>query len=259
MNTLEKVVDAGVRTFMCTTHERMTSVCRLIQSHPELSHKLIIYPCMPYAHKYANAVTELGMTGALKSFIPDQLIMGLWKGGKAFIRKDYITLMEMLIDAEMAPFRELKTPIIFLQNAITDLLMGLGMDQIFLYFRDYVEEKYQARAGLITMNFPKLNQTLKKLDWKHSVICTSFNQASYRMSGGIEQYEHTLEITNAEIIAMQVMAAGVIGPSEALKYVCSKDKITSILFGASDERHIRQTISMIHELDQQREKMSMIF
>ena len=28
------------------------------------------FPCMPYAHKYANAVTELGMIGALRHFLP---------------------------------------------------------------------------------------------------------------------------------------------------------------------------------------------
>ena len=32
----------------------------------------MFYPCMPYAHKYANAVTEYGMLGALKHFLPDE-------------------------------------------------------------------------------------------------------------------------------------------------------------------------------------------
>jgi hypothetical protein len=212
---------------------------------------------MPYAHKYANAVTELGVTGALKSFIPDQFVMGLWKGGKAFIRKDYLTMMEMLVDAEMAPFRGLKTPVIFLQNIITDLLLGLGMEQLFLHFRDYVEKKYNAQAGLITMNFPRLNDSLKRLGWDKPIVCTSFNKAGYRMSGGIQRYENALSETNANVIAMQVMAAGVIPPNEALRYISEQEGITSILFGASDERNIKQTISLIHQFD--KEKTRLIF
>ena len=30
------------------------------------------YPCMPYAHKYANAVTEHGLLGALQRFLPQR-------------------------------------------------------------------------------------------------------------------------------------------------------------------------------------------
>ena len=30
------------------------------------------FPCMPYAHKYANAVTENGMLGAVRQFLPDE-------------------------------------------------------------------------------------------------------------------------------------------------------------------------------------------
>ena len=40
-----------------------------------------IYPCMPYAHKYANAVTELGVVGALGQYVPGNFFGSFLKEG----------------------------------------------------------------------------------------------------------------------------------------------------------------------------------
>ena len=39
--------------------------------------------------------------------------------------------MSLLIDAEMKSFHGLRTPVIFIQNVITDLILGLGMKELF--------------------------------------------------------------------------------------------------------------------------------
>ena len=70
IEVLDAAHDAGVRTFMCTTHDRVALVCDHVRSHPDRYADFFFYPCMPYAHKYANAVTEDGMLGALKRFFP---------------------------------------------------------------------------------------------------------------------------------------------------------------------------------------------
>ena len=103
---------------------------------------------MPYAHKYANAVTELGIAGTLKQYVPGNFFGSLFKGGMAYLSKDYISIMELMIDAEMKMFKGINTPVIFLQNVITDLLLGLGMKNVLKAFHDYVKKKYNAEAGL---------------------------------------------------------------------------------------------------------------
>ena len=67
IRTLDAAMDAGINTFMCTTHDRIGNICDIIRSQPGKYSDFKIFPCMPYAHKYANAVTELGITGALKA------------------------------------------------------------------------------------------------------------------------------------------------------------------------------------------------
>ena len=91
--------------------------------------------------------------------------------------------MELLIAAEMKMFKGISTPVIFLQNIITDLLLDLGMNDILKAFSLYVEKKYNAEAGFITMNMPKLLSVLNGMGINNPIICTSINKVGFRMSG----------------------------------------------------------------------------
>jgi len=204
---------------------------------------------MPYAHKYANAVTELGVVGALKEYVPNNFFGSIFKGGVAYLSKDYLSIMELMIDAEMKMFKNINTPVIFLQNVITDLLLGLGMKEVLKSFYNYIKRKYNAEAGFITMNLPKLQFMLEDTGIKNPIICSSINKIGFRMSGGKEVYESVLKTKKIRTIAMQVLAGGAIAPREAIKYICNLPNIESILFGASSKRNIEETVSLIHEYD----------
>src|SRR6202044_542100 len=104
----------------------------------------------------------------------------------------------------------------FLQNVITDLFIGLGMKDLLKGFHDYVKKKYNAEAGFITMNMPKLLDMLEEVGVENPIICASINKAGFRMSGGKELYEQILRSKNARIIAMQVLAGGALAVNEAI-------------------------------------------
>jgi hypothetical protein len=250
IKTLDYAIDAGINTFMCTTHDRIANICEHIRNHPEKYKGFQIMPCMPYAHKYANAVTELGIVGTLKEFVPGNMVGSLFKGGMAYLSKDYLSIMELLIDAEMKMFKGIETPVIFLQNVITDLLLGLGMKDIFKAFSDYIQKKYNAEAGFITMNMPKLLDMLESAGISNPIICSSINKIGFRMPGGRESYEQVLKTRKLRVVAMQVLAAGAIPPREAIAYVTSLPNVESILFGASSKGNINETASLINHYDE---------
>ena len=251
IKTLDDAIAAGINTFMCTTHDRIANICNIIRANPEKYRDFKIYPCMPYAHKYANAVTELGVTGALKQYVPGNFLGSLFKGGMAYLSKDYLAIMELLVDSEMKMFKGIDTPVIFLQNVITDLLLGLRANEIFIAFHQYIRKKYNAEAGFITMNMPMLFNVLQQGGIDNPVICSSINKAGFRMSGGKEIYEKTLQTKKVRAIAMQVLGGGAIPPKEAIEYVCNLPNIESILFGASSKGNIENTVSNIHYFDKQ--------
>ncbi|MEL6357233.1 MAG: hypothetical protein AAFQ37_09925, partial [Bacteroidota bacterium] len=65
IRVLDQAIDLGINTFMCTTHDRIANICEHMRAHPNRYQDFNIFPCMPYAHKYANAVTELGIMGTI--------------------------------------------------------------------------------------------------------------------------------------------------------------------------------------------------
>lgn len=248
IDVLDTAIDLGIDTFMCTTHDRIAGIAEYMRRNPEKYKNFKFHPCMPYAHKYANAVTELGILGTLKAYIPGNILAVASKAGMAYMRKDFPALMELLVDAEMKMFKGLNTPVIFLQNVIVDLLMGLGMNEILVHFAEYIRKNYNAEPGFITMNMPRMVDLCEREEIKNPIICSSINKIGFRMSGSIEEYEDYLR-SDREFrpMAMQCLAAGALKPQEAMEYVCQFPKIESILFGASSRAHIEQTRDLIYK------------
>jgi len=249
IEVLEDAYAEGVKTFMCTTHERMSEICDYFRANAAKFPDYIFYPCMPYAHKYANAAAELGMLGAVRSFLPEENKLGaLLRGGVSLARQDVEGLARLLIDAEMKMFAGLKTPVIFLQNVATDFLLGLGFDEAFKMFADHVRQQYGAEPGFITMNAPLLLSRLEKLGILNPIICANVNKIGFRMCGGMQAYEDLATQGRCRMIAMSVFASGALAPQEALEYVCKYPRIESIVFGASSRRNIAQTKQLIDRL-----------
>jgi hypothetical protein len=246
IRVIDDAYDIGVRTFMCTTYARIGEICDHIRQNPTKYADFKIYPCMPYAHKYANAVTELGIVGTLKHYTGGNVASSLVKGGMAVVQRDAFKVMQLLVDTEMSMFRGMNIEVIFLQNVVTDLFLGLGMYEFFAEFAKYVKSKYGAEPGFITMNLPMLTTALEQVGITKPIICASINKIGFRVSGGMDKYNEVLATNKVRAVAMQVYAAGALRPRDALEYVCGINGIESILFGASTKAHIEQTYNLIN-------------
>ena len=246
IDVLDAAYAEGVRTFMCTTHDRISLICDHVRAYPDRYADFVFYPGMPYAHKYANAVTESGMVGAIRRFLPSEgLVDAAIRGGKSMATKDIQGIITLLIDAEMKMFHDLNTPVIFLQNVVVDLLLGLGFRDAFLIFTDHVRSRYGAEPGFITMNMPALLDMLDELGIENPIVCANINKIGFRMCGGIPAYEHALRERQFRAIAMSVFASGAIPAREAIAWVCSQPNIESIVFGASSKTNIQSTRELV--------------
>jgi hypothetical protein len=245
IRVLDQAREVGIDTFMCTTHDRIANICDHMRANPEKYKDFKIYPCMPYAHKYANAVTELGIVGTIKQYVPGNIFGTFAKGGLAYMNKDFIKLMEIFVDAELKMFKGINTPVIFLQNVLVDMILGLKMSEVFKEYDSYIRKKYNAEPGYITMNLPALLDCLNSVGIENPIICSSINKIGFRMSGGKDIYEKYLIEKTFRPIAMQVLAAGALRPKEAIEYLGKFPKIESVLFGASSKSHIQETKELI--------------
>ncbi|MFV0373062.1 hypothetical protein [Microbacterium sp.] len=248
MAVLDSAYDEGVRTFMCTTHDRITDVCDRVRAEPARYEGFSFYPCMPYAHKYANAITDDGFLGAVRRFLPEEgMLDSIARGTSSLARKDIEGVTTLLIDAELKMFAGLSTPVIWLQNVVVDLLVGLGFTDALRIFADHVRTRYQAEPGFITMNLPTTLDALDRVGLDNPIVCSNINKLGFRMSGGVDAYLDALHNRRFRAVAMSVFASGAIAPREAIEWVTALPQLEAIVFGASSRANIASTVALVDE------------
>ena len=248
----EIAFDAGVNALMLNSNDRAAEICNHFRNRATEYSQISWYPSIPYPHKYANLVAEKGILPAINSILfKDNSALKsfgmITQGGLALVSKDVIKLMKMLIDIEMQIFKGLNVKVVFLQNIITDLILGFDLKDIFYEYCEHIRKKYGASPGLITQNMPHLRQRL--IDWGIDgvVICTSFNKIGYLMSPNMETYQQALNQNDSQkyqIMAMSTLASGAIPPRDAYEFINSQN-IQSVVFGASSKKHIDETVKLI--------------
>lgn len=243
----------GVNAIMLNSNDRAKEICEHFRSNKSKYGELAWYPSIPYPHKYANMVNEKGIFPAINEVLfSNNSALGVLgmvaKGGMAVVNKDAVELMKMLVDVEVKMYKGLDIKVIFLQNIIVDLILGYGMKEIFYEYCQYIRKKYKALPGLITQNLPYLKSKLEEWGIEEVVICSSINKIGYLMSPDVQSYVDCIKNNNAEkyqIMAMSTLASGAIKASEAYDFI-NQLNIQSVVFGASSERNIKETVGLIH-------------
>jgi hypothetical protein len=243
--TLEYVNDIGIKSFMFTTHNQLEPVFEKMKNNPKFD-DFKLYPGMPYAHKYADAMVELGIFETINKFTPGNKFMAGLKGAGSLITANPVPMMQLLVDSEMKMLNGMNVQGIFLLNIVTDLLLGLEMYDMLYEFAQYTEKKYNVKAGFYTMNHVKLYDVLvNKLGLKDPIICSVINKVGFRMNPTQEEVEKSLKEHKSYNIAFSILASGAIGPKEAAEYINSLEGGDAVLFGASSPAHIKDTKELL--------------
>jgi hypothetical protein len=244
--------ELGIRAFMLNSHARAYDICKYFKENESQFTSVSWYPSIPYAYKYANLVAEKGIMPAINEVLfNDNSASGVLgmiaKGGVAVLTKDAIKLMQMLVDVELRAFKGMDIKVAFLQNIITDLLLGYGVREVFYEFCEHVRKRYNALPGLVTQNMPYLKTKLEEWGITEVVICSSFNKIGYLMSPNRDSYITAADNNDSskyQLIAMSTLASGAIPVDEAYEFI-NQQNIQSVVFGASSKSHIESTLKLI--------------
>lgn len=250
----DTVLEVGINSIMLNSNDRAKEICDYFRTNSSKYNDVHWYPSLPYPHKYANLVAEKGIVSAINEIIfSDNSARGLLglisKGGSVLLGQDAVKIMQMLVDIEIKSFRDLNIRSIFLQNIITDLLLGLKAKVFFIEYAEYVKKKYKVTPGFLTMNLPLLIRSFREWGIEDVVICSSINKIGYLMSPGLKEYEeilNTVDRNKYQIMAMSIFASGAIDPESAIKYVATQ-KVDSVVYGASSEIHIKETKNLLDQ------------
>jgi len=248
----DSAIELGLNAIMLNSNQRASEICDHFRSDTKKYGHLKWYPSIPYPHKYANIISEKGIFPAINEVLfMNNSALGvigmLAKGTSAVLTKDVIKMMQMLIDAEMKIFRGLDVKVVFLQNIVTDLLLGFGIKDVFQEYCAYITKKYNVLPGLITINLPYCLDKLKEWKIENVVICSSINKIGYTMCPSIDAYEKIIlenDQNKYQIMAMSTLASGAIPPKEAYEYIKNQN-IQSVVFGASSRKNIEESLNLL--------------
>ena len=249
----DNAFECGVKAVMLNSNEKAIAICDRFRANKSKYGDIAWYPSIPYAYKYANMVNELGIFPAINEAIfkgnTAKGVLGMMaKGVTMAVTKDALKLMEMLIDVEYKMFRDLNVKVFFLQNIITDLILGYGIKEIFEHFSEYLRKKYKVTPGFVTLNMPYLKSKFEEWGIEDVVICSSINAAGFNMHPSKEEYDKVIAANDPskyQLMAMNVLASGSISVKESFDYINSLN-IQSVVFGASSKNHIQSTVDAIH-------------
>jgi len=248
----DNAFDCGVKAVMLNSNDKAVAICDRFRANKSKYGDIAWYPSMPYAYKYANMVNELGIFPAINETIfkgnTAKGVLGMIsKGVTMAVTKDAMKMMEMLIDVEYKMFRDLNVRVFFLQNIITDLILGYDIKEVFEHFCDYIRKKYKVTPGFVTLNMPYLKSKLEEWGIEDVVICSSINAAGFNMHPSKEEYDKVIaanDPTKYQLMAMNVLASGSITVQQSFDYINSLN-IQSVVFGASSKGHIQSTVDAI--------------
>lgn len=256
INNIFEVYDnafaCGIKAVMLNSNDRALEITQHFRNNPEKYGHISWYPSIPYPHKYANLVAEKGIFTALNDIlIKGNTVKGVLgmvgKGASAVLGKDLMKIMEMLIDMEVGIFKGLNVKVVFLQNVITDLILGYNIKEVFQHYCDYIRTKYNVIPGFITLNMPYLKSKLAEWGIDEVVICSSINKGGFNMNPSKEAYEQAISENDPnkyQLMAMSVLSSGSINPEDAFNYINSLS-VQSVVFGASSMKNIQHTTNLI--------------
>lgn len=252
ISVYDTAFDCGIKAVMLNSNDRAKDIVQIFRDHKATYGDIAWYPSIPYPHKYANMVTEKGILPTINDVLFNNNSAGgvfssIVKGGQALLTKDLIKMMEMLIDVEYRIFKGLQVKVLFLQNVITDLVLGYDIKEVFQRYCEFIRKKYGILPGFITLNLPYLLDKLKEWEIEDVVVCSSINKVGFNMSPSKEAYLKVIaenDPSKYQLMAMSTLASGAIPPKEAYDFINGLN-IQSVVFGASSRKNIESTVSLI--------------
>lgn len=209
-----------------------------------------IHFSIPYPHKYANMVNENGMLSLLKyCFKESSLIKNFIGGSKLLFSRNIKHTIPLGLNLEI-PKNLRKGSYVYLQNIVTDLLIGLGRaDLIVEFIKNLIKSGY--KPGIITLNPVILNQILIsefENDWINElIVCFNINEKGFNVFPDLNSVEQFINSKPPyKLMGMSIFSSGAANINSSVDYVKRLD-LDYIVFGSSKIENIKSNLRLFRE------------
>ena len=208
-----------------------------------------IHYSIPYPHKYASMVNETGMMSLFGHIIKNtSFIKNLLGGIKLVATQNLKSVTPLALNLEV-PKNLKKGSYIYMQNIITDLLLGLGRGDILIEFIKSVSNMGY-KPGIITLNpimFDKLLKNEQEANWlKDLVVCFNINKEGFNVFPSLNTVEDFIKSRpKYQLMGMSIFASGAANIPHSIDYI-NKLKLDYVVFGSSRLENIKSNFELFN-------------
>jgi len=255
---VERAVESGAEGFMFSVDEITLAIIRQLQKSSNSS-QVRLYAIAPYAYEYVRRATQTGGVSGLAVNLAKEMVfssnakvLATNIGGLA--RFDLLAVLKTYVAYELSRIKtastnNLKLEVFMLHEIITDMALALNMEQLFRGYIDFLERRH-IRPGFETRNFSILVDKFRgwNIDLSKLTLTASFNKVGFQMCPTKQQCEEALKYaSDAEVIAMSVLAAGYLKPAQAADYLTHLEGLSGAVIGVSKEQQAAETFQIFQK------------
>lgn len=251
-------VESGANGFMFSVSDTTLSILNKIRERGEIE-RLSLYAIVPYAYEYVRLAAQVGgIPGLVKKFAKEIAMSGdvraIASGLKGVMRADPVSLMKTYLSYEVSRIKssagkQASLQSVMLHQLVTDVALALNLDWLFKSYVNFIL-KLGVTPGFNTGNFAYLVNKFREwnVDLRKIVIVAPFNRVGFQMIPSKSECEKALaDIPEPVVLAISILAAGYLSPSEAISYVATLPNVKGVAVGVSKEKHARETFRLLRE------------
>jgi len=251
-------VDNGANGFMFSVSETTLAILKALREKERID-QLGLYAIVPYAYEYVRMSTQVGGISGLTKKVVGRIVStgnlkALATGFLGFLLTDPGRLLKTYLIYEIDRIRagagrKLELESVMLHEVITDLALALNLGSIFKAHIDYML-KLGITPGFNTCNFVYLVDRFSEwnIELEQVVVASPFNKVGFQMTTSQENNEAALRrLPKPIVIAISVLAAGYLKPSEALEYISTLPNLRGLAIGVSNKSQAIDTFKLVEQ------------
>jgi hypothetical protein len=175
------------------------------------------------------------------------LIKNIIGGVKLVATQNLKSITPLALNLEV-PKNLKKGSYVYMQNIITDLLLGMGRGDILV---EFIKSVYNMgyKPGIITLNpimFDKLLKNEQEAEWlKDLIVCFNINKEGFNVFPSLDFVEDFIESSpKYKLMGMSIFASGAANIPHSINYI-KKLKLDYVVFGSSRLENIKSNFNLL--------------
>ena len=240
---IKESLSIGMDGFMMNSHQTGYDLL----SSSDFDDDKEIHYSIPYAHKYASMVNENGMLSLLSHIYKNtSMIKNISVGFKLLLTQNINSITPLAVNLEV-PSQLKKGSYVYVQNIMTDLLIGRGRGDVLIKFIESVVDMGY-KPGIITLNPILIDKILSRYhhsEWINDlIVCFNINKEGFNVFPSLKIVETFIESKpNYKLMGMSIFASGAANISSSVDYINSLG-LDYVVFGSSKIKNISSNLNL---------------